>query len=115
MTKTQKRAPQLESLALDELIDVRERADKLIAGKLVREKRALQQKLARIETFEMRQSPAELSGVAAEPRKTRRKVIPKYRDPVSGATWSGRGKIPRWMTPLLQRGARREDFRIGSD
>ncbi|CAB5709441.1 H-NS histone family [Delftia tsuruhatensis] len=23
--------------------------------------------------------------------------IPKYRDPASGATWTGRGKQPRWI------------------
>lgn len=26
-----------------------------------------------------------------------RKVPPKYRDPVSGKTWSGRGKPPLWI------------------
>jgi len=26
-----------------------------------------------------------------------RKVPPKYRDPISGKTWSGRGKPPRWI------------------
>ncbi|RGE40923.1 H-NS histone family protein [Comamonas testosteroni] len=25
------------------------------------------------------------------------KVEPKYRDPVSGATWTGRGKPPKWI------------------
>jgi len=25
------------------------------------------------------------------------KVSPKYRDPLSGATWSGRGKTPKWI------------------
>ena len=25
------------------------------------------------------------------------KVSPKYRDPASGATWSGRGKTPKWI------------------
>lgn len=25
------------------------------------------------------------------------KVAPKYRDPVSGATWTGRGKAPKWI------------------
>ena len=24
-------------------------------------------------------------------------VAPKYRDPETGATWSGRGRTPRWM------------------
>lgn len=27
----------------------------------------------------------------------RRKVPPKYRDPRSGATWSGRGRPPSWF------------------
>ncbi|AMP72636.1 H-NS histone family protein [Ralstonia solanacearum] len=26
-----------------------------------------------------------------------RKLPPLYRDPKSGATWSGRGRVPRWM------------------
>ena len=25
------------------------------------------------------------------------KVAPKYRDPVTGTTWTGRGKPPRWI------------------
>jgi len=25
------------------------------------------------------------------------KVVPKYRDPKSGKTWSGRGRAPLWM------------------
>ncbi len=25
------------------------------------------------------------------------KVAPKYRDPATGATWTGRGRTPKWM------------------
>lgn len=25
------------------------------------------------------------------------KVAPKFRDPVTGATWTGRGKAPKWI------------------
>ncbi len=28
---------------------------------------------------------------------TRKEVAPKYRDPVTGATWTGRGKAPVWI------------------
>jgi len=28
---------------------------------------------------------------------TRRKAAPKYRDPLSGNTWTGRGRPPRWL------------------
>ena len=35
------------------------------------------------------------------------KVSPKYRDPQSGATWSGRGKTPKWIN-----GADRSQYAI---
>ena len=36
------------------------------------------------------------------------KVAPKYRDPVSGATWTGRGRSPTWLG-----GRNKNDFLIG--
>jgi DNA-binding protein H-NS len=39
--------------------------------------------------------------------KVGQKVVPKYRDPASGATWSGRGKTPRWIN-----GADRSQYAI---
>ena len=33
--------------------------------------------------------------------KVGKKIPPKYRDPVSGATWSGRGKTPKWFNGSL--------------
>ncbi len=29
--------------------------------------------------------------------KSTNKVAPKYRDPVTGTTWTGRGMAPKWM------------------
>jgi len=40
-------------------------------------------------------------------RKQTRPVAAKYRDPVTGTTWSGRGKSPRWI-----QGKNRDDFLI---
>ena len=39
--------------------------------------------------------------------RARAGVAPKYRDPASGSTWSGRGKPPRWIA-----GQDREQFLI---
>ncbi|ACC69310.1 H-NS histone family protein [Paraburkholderia phymatum] len=54
---------------------------------------------------------AELGGSRAKAVKTagrpRAGVAPKYRDPASGSTWSGRGKPPRWIA-----GQEREKFLI---
>lgn len=38
---------------------------------------------------------------------SRRRVEPRYWDPKTGATWSGRGKRPRWMD-----GRDPEEFRL---
>ncbi len=37
---------------------------------------------------------------------------PKYRDPVSGKTWSGKGKAPGWIVEATKKGTR-DDFLIG--
>jgi DNA-binding protein H-NS len=37
--------------------------------------------------------------------KSGNKVSPKYRDPQSGATWSGRGKTPKWINGAADRSA----------
>jgi DNA-binding protein H-NS len=40
------------------------------------------------------------------------KVQPKYRDPATGSTWSGRGLKPRWLTAAIEGGKSVEDFLI---
>ena len=51
---------------------------------------------------------------AAKPKKkaAKRKVAPKYKDPQSGATWSGRGLTPKWLAEKEKAGAKREEFLI---
>lgn len=34
---------------------------------------------------------------SSKPKATRQAVAPKYRDPATGATWTGRGKPPKWI------------------
>jgi len=43
---------------------------------------------------------------------TGKKVAPKYRDPVSGATWTGRGLKPKWLQAALDAGKSVSDFAI---
>lgn len=60
------------------------------------------------------------STAARKPRKASKtkgrklgKVAPKYRNPANKSeTWTGRGKPPRWMAPLLKKGKKPEDFLI---
>jgi DNA-binding protein H-NS len=39
-------------------------------------------------------------------------VAPKFRDPATGDTWSGRGLKPKWLTTALESGKKVEDFAL---
>lgn len=39
-------------------------------------------------------------------------AAPKYRDPMTGKTWSGRGREPVWMRQAIESGKTKEDFLI---
>ncbi len=41
-----------------------------------------------------------------------RKVSPKFRDPDSGATWTGRGLKPRWLAAAVAAGRHLDEFAI---
>ena len=47
-------------------------------------------RLTEADVFGGRKAQASVAGKTAG-------VGPKFRDPVTGATWSGRGKAPRWI------------------
>ncbi len=53
-----------------------------------------------------------VSGERTVPSRIRKTVEPKYRDPASGKTWTGRGKTPRWLAAAEQQGTARESFAI---
>jgi DNA-binding protein H-NS len=59
-------------------------------------------------------SVADLSGRAAAGARvgTGSKVAPKYRDPQTGYTWSGRGLKPKWLSSALAEGKQLEDFKL---
>jgi len=55
---------------------------------------------------------------AASPRKNSagsKKVVPaKYKHPETGATWTGRGKPPRWLSDAEKSGTSRDTFLIST-
>ncbi len=52
---------------------------------------------------------------AAKPAAgARAKVEAKYRDAATGATWSGRGKTPRWLVDAEAAGQSRDSFKIAA-
>ena len=47
-----------------------------------------------------------------KPRRKYPRVLPKYRNPHTSETWSGRGKRPRWLVAAVKSGRKIEEFRI---
>lgn len=43
------------------------------------------------------------------------RVAPKYRDPVGGGTWTGRGLKPKWLQAALAEGKTLADFLIAAE
>jgi DNA-binding protein H-NS len=56
-------------------------------------------------------SPADLKG-GAKKTKSRSVVAAKYRNSATGDTWSGRGRVPRWLASELSKGRSRDEFLI---
>jgi DNA-binding protein H-NS len=62
-------------------------------------------------------SAADIVGKASPPARNPaagggRKVAPKYRNPATGETWTGRGLQPNWLKSALASGKQLSDFSI---
>lgn len=92
-------------------------------GKSISQVRALMKKLN--VSVEDLQQTGQKHGEVNKPRKTRQflkkssgargPVAPKYRDPTTGETWTGRGKPPKWLAAHLAKGNSKEAFLIASE
>jgi DNA-binding protein H-NS len=87
MTNTGYRALLAQREALEKQIEELRNAERGDAIEWIREQMAL---------YEVKPEDLEPRG-SRGPRKQSAPVAAKYRDPASGATWSGRGKPPRWI------------------
>lgn len=80
------------------------------ADKIRREKNAF---IAQIKSL-MTQHDITSNDLGDKGQKARQAAprIPKYRDPQSAKTWSGRGHQPAWMKNYLAAGKNKDDFLI---
>jgi len=90
---------------------------------LIQRAKARQDELAREKATKLRakiSAMVKAEGFAIEDvfagarRGVRRKVAPKYRNPIDPSqTWTGRGKRPRWYSAALASGKKEKDLLIG--
>lgn len=86
-----------------ELLEQREELEKQIQAARVSE---LAEAIAKVRGIisEFDLSPEDVFAPARRTRSTAGVTVsPKYRHPDSGATWTGRGKAPRWIADATDR------------
>ena len=99
-----------------ELLEQRAALEKQIA-EAQREERASAIAQVRALMSQYGLSAADLAGRGTAPKAPRVKgtggtVAPKYRDPATGKTWSGRGLKPTWLREALAGGRTLADFAL---
>ena len=106
------RSKNIENMSFAELSAMQTRIERAKVERQSAERAALKQKMADMAKehgFDMRELFDGRMG-----KGKRGKVAVKYRDPSNSAnTWTGRGRMPRWMTAATKGGkAKKEDFLI---
>lgn len=108
----------LTAMQFEELWQLYEELTKVLADKVIAEKRELEDRLATLNRVEIVREtgsnlPLSLSMTDRAPRRKYPKVLPKYCNPQAPSqTWSGRGKRPRWVVAALETGQRLDDLKI---
>lgn len=101
---------ELDSMSVDDLWSLHERISGILSTRIKAEKHALEKRLAILDRgIDLTRPPG------PQPERPRRRypvVLPKYRNPQTSETWSGRGKRPRWLVAAVKSGRKIEEFRI---
>jgi DNA-binding protein H-NS len=108
----------LEGMTFDDLWSLHEQISQILSVRITSEKRELERRLAVLnrgmDAIEGKDKDAAPSGVNGKARRKYPRVLPKYRNPQTSETWSGRGKQPRWLVAAIKTGRKMEDFEIGA-
>jgi DNA-binding protein H-NS len=126
----------LDVLTVPELLQLRDKVQTALSGKIQTERQELQRKIDELSVLEGsgRGDVTNAPRVAQAKRRVGRRrggtgtrgtgkthplrgrtVAPKYRDPENPSqTWAGRGHAPKWVVAYENQGRKREEFLIGA-
>jgi DNA-binding protein H-NS len=103
------------SMSVDDLWRLHESIVSVITEKIQDEKHRLETRLKQLGATSASTNVRSMAKPSKQ-QKARRpypEVKPKFRDSHDpSVTWSGRGKLPRWLTQHLKSGKKIEDFKI---
>ncbi|MBP0447397.1 H-NS histone family protein [Roseomonas sp. SSH11] len=107
----------LDSLSVQDLTQLIEDAKVALEGKkqgakaqLIEEMREKAAQLG-LDLGELLERPGPKTNVRKPRSDTGKAVAARYRGP-EGETWTGRGRMPRWLTEAVQNGKAKEDFAV---
>jgi DNA-binding protein H-NS len=104
---------ELETMSLDELWLLHEKTSAILSARIKAEKHELEKRLAVLNRgMDIIDGSGEVQSFSGKPRRKYPRVLPKYRNPQTSETWSGRGKRPRWLVAAMKSGRKIEEFRI---
>jgi len=106
---------ELEAMSLDELWLLHEKTSAILSARIKAEKHELEKRLAVLNRGMDIIDGSEIQAFNGKPRRKYPRVLPKYRNPQTSETWSGRGKRPRWLVAAMKSGRKIEEFRIDAN
>jgi DNA-binding protein H-NS len=102
------RPKKLENMSLAELAKMQANIERMKIDKLNAERTAVREKIMSL----AKEHGFDIYELLGHGKGSRGKVAVKYRDK-AGNTWTGRGRMPRWMVAATKGGkAKKEDFLI---
>src|SRR5664279_1187988 len=109
----------LEAMSYDDLWSLHEQISQILSVRITSEKRELERRLAVLnrgrDVNEGKEDrDAAQNNANGRARRKYPRVLPKYRNPQTSETWSGRGKQPLWLVAAIKTGRKMEDFEIGA-
>lgn len=105
---------ELKFMSIGDLWSLHEKISAILSARMEAEKRELEKRLAVLSrgVADMPDSGGARTLRGEKPRRKYPRVLPKYRNPKTSETWSGRGKQPRWLVAAMKSGKKIEEFRI---
>lgn len=97
-----KHTASIETMEMNELLDLKAQVENRIESLAAAELNELEERMERLRPY------VKGSGRG----RPGSKAAPKYRDPKTGKTWSGRGRTPVWLREREENGDNRDNFLI---
>jgi DNA-binding protein H-NS len=104
---------EFQSMSVDQLWSIHEEISSILSARIKAEKYELEKRLALLNRgMDVIDRPGDSRSINVKQRRKYPRVLPKYRNPKTFETWSGRGKRPRWLVAAMKSGHKIEEFRI---